>query len=212
MESQPPLEHEEDPQPAALPELLTAPLEPSSTVEDDAAADAATSPEEPAQSHELRTATLDSQLTASMELPRAEPLVSPPAPVGEPEVPDPFMREPEDSSSEEASAPSDGEEDGPPPPAEEITLAPPPVPAPSTPSVPHSPNMNKSVPPTPVPAASDDDEDEEEVPELYLPGLTLPTMFLPIPNVRYPAFSSLTWWLSKDVVNYRPCTISRQTH
>ena len=56
-----------------------------------------------------------------------------------------------------------------------------------------------------------DDEDEEDAPELYLPGLTLPTMFLPIPNVRYPLFSSLTWWLSKSMINYSArCTV-RQT-
>ncbi|KAH9852648.1 hypothetical protein C2E23DRAFT_730367 [Lenzites betulinus] len=116
-----------------------------------------------------------------MELPRAEPLLSPPAPVGEPEVPDPFLREPEGSSDEVSvsALPEDTISPSATPAVEEVTLA---AVEPSTP-IPRSPNVNKSVPPTPLPAASDDeDEDEEEAPEFYLPGLTLPTMFLPIPN------------------------------
>ncbi|CDO69636.1 hypothetical protein BN946_scf184851.g24 [Trametes cinnabarina] len=131
---------------------------------------------------ETRTETLDSELSAPMD--QSEPLVSPPAPVGDPEVPDPFLREPDESEGDDALAPSDAPEGlsttSPLPSTEEISLAP----AGSiTPDAPKSPNVNKSVPPTPVPAASDDDEeDEEDVPELYLPGLTLPTMFLPIPN------------------------------
>lgn len=61
---------------------------------------------------------------------------------------------------------------------------------------PMNPNVNKDVPPPPV---SDDDEDEDEAPELYLPGLVIPTMFLPIPNVRrsFPS-NHLTWWLSRS--------------
>ena len=58
-------------------------------------------------------------------------------------------------------------------------------------------------------SSDDDEEDEEDVPELYLPGLTLPTMFLPIPNVRYPLFSSLTWWLSKSTLYYAATTTAR---
>lgn len=135
------------------------------------------------QGTEPRTATLDSQLTASMELPRTEPLFSPPAPVGEPDVPDPFLKEPVDSEDESVSA-EEGISPFATPAVEEVTLAPT---EPVTPSLPRSPNINKSVPPTPLPQASDDDdEDEDEAPEFYLPGLTLPTMFLPIPNVRYP--------------------------
>ncbi|KAI0642124.1 hypothetical protein C8Q79DRAFT_918591 [Trametes meyenii] len=134
-----------------------------------------------------------------MEIPRAEPLVSPPSPVGEPEVPDPFLREPEDDSAEESSAASEGAQEGslsPSPAAEEITLAPPPVSAPPTP---RSPNLNKSIPPTPQPASDDDDddEDEEEVAELYLPGLTLPTMFLPIPNTD-PLSTLLTKYIPPE--------------
>ncbi|KAF5387377.1 hypothetical protein D9757_005706 [Collybiopsis confluens] len=40
---------------------------------------------------------------------------------------------------------------------------------------PTTPNVNKDMPPPPS-------ESEEEAPEMYLPGLVLPTMFLPIPN------------------------------
>lgn len=38
---------------------------------------------------------------------------------------------------------------------------------------------NKDVPPPPS------ESEEEDAPELYLPGLVLPTMFLPIPNASY---------------------------
>ncbi|KAI8996438.1 hypothetical protein BD414DRAFT_409004 [Trametes punicea] len=132
-----------------------------------------------------------------MELPRAEPLVSPPAPAGEPEVPDPFLREPEDTYEDQASA-SDGAAEGISSPsalpaAEEIMLAPA---QPSAPSAPRSPGLNKSVPPTPSPAASDE-EDEEDVPELFLVGLVLPTMFLPIPNTD-PLSTLLTKYISPD--------------
>ncbi|KAI0358032.1 hypothetical protein OH77DRAFT_1397582 [Trametes cingulata] len=137
-----------------------------------------------------------------MELPRAEPLVSPPAPVGEPEVPDPFLREPDDSSEEDSSDASDGEGASgavspcAAPAAVEIALAPS---QPALASTPRSPNLNKSVPPTLAPAARSDDEeeDEEEAPELYLPGLTLPTMFLPIPNTD-PLSTLLTKYIPPE--------------
>ncbi|KAI0369156.1 hypothetical protein BV20DRAFT_946572 [Pilatotrama ljubarskyi] len=136
-----------------------------------------------------------------MELPRAAPLVSPPAPVGEPEVPDPFLREPEVSSEDEPSDASEGAHEdivspSATPAAEEITLAPF---QPSIPPTPRSPNRNKSVPPTPVPTgrSEDEDEDEEEAPELYIPGLTLPTMFLPIPNTD-PLSTLLTKYIPPE--------------
>ncbi|KAI0630550.1 hypothetical protein C8Q77DRAFT_1063168 [Trametes polyzona] len=132
-----------------------------------------------------------------MELPQANPLVSPPAPVGEPDVPDPFLREPEDSSEEESASgqPEDTLSPSATPAVEEVTLT---LPEPSTPSIPLSPNINKSVPPTPLPIASDDDdEDEEEAPEFYLPGLTLPTMFLPIPNTD-PLSTLLTKYIPPE--------------
>ncbi|KAI0731358.1 hypothetical protein C8Q76DRAFT_612246 [Earliella scabrosa] len=105
-----------------------------------------------------------------MEVQRETPLVSPPAPVGEPEVPNPFSADPDDGSSDEA-------EDHMAQSVQDIALAPPQT---ITMPTPRSPNFNKSVPPTP--ALPSDDEDEEDVPELYLPSLIVPTMFLPIPN------------------------------
>ena len=50
----------------------------------------------------------------------------------------------------------------------------------------------------------DSDEDEEEMPDLYIPALIAPTMFLPIPNVRLSYFFKpvLIWWLSKDIMSY----------
>ena len=45
----------------------------------------------------------------------------------------------------------------------------------------------------------DSDEDDEEMPDLYIPALIAPTMFLPIPNVRLSCFFKpvSTWWPSK---------------
>ncbi|KAI0741612.1 hypothetical protein C8Q80DRAFT_1110193 [Daedaleopsis nitida] len=112
-----------------------------------------------------------------MEVQRETPLVSPPAPVGEPEVPNPFIEDLDAESSENVSVASESMVQSMlVPAAEEIPLAPPQAAIPT----PRSPNFNKSVPPTPT--LPSEDEDEDDVPELYLPGLTLPTMFLPIPN------------------------------
>ncbi|KAK7061051.1 hypothetical protein VNI00_000786 [Paramarasmius palmivorus] len=80
---------------------------------------------------------------------------------------------PRSPSAEELSHPSDSL-----PPIEDTTLDVPPVS--STPVTPTTPNVNKDVPPPP--AEETIAEEEEEVPELYLPGLVIPTMFLPIPN------------------------------
>jgi len=141
------------------------------------------------------------------------------------EVPDPFLvDEGEDTHSEEQdqSEEQDETEDAPIglsvdttqqslAQADEVSLAQAPsvsTPSPSDPLQTPAPDLNKSVPSLPAHTASEDEEDEEEVPELYLPGLTLPTMFLPIPNVRSPLFHSLTWWLSRSVIYY-PCTIRR---
>jgi hypothetical protein len=73
------------------------------------------------------------------------------------------------------------------------------------------PNLNKDVPPpppeepAPQPEEEAEEEDEEDAaPDIYLPALIVPSMFLPIPNVRR-AFSHnlLTWWLSRDLMyNY----------
>jgi hypothetical protein len=45
-------------------------------------------------------------------------------------------------------------------------------------------NINKDVPlPPPPPPGDDDEDDDDEQPEIYLPQLVIPTMFLPLPNV-----------------------------
>jgi len=114
---------------------------------------------------------------------------SPPTVYVEPEAPDPFLID------EEGDALSDEEIDGSSAPISQHSGSPAhnvPLDLPT-----HSPepenksilqpigspllNVNKDVPPPP-PSESDDEEDDE-APELYLPGLILPTMFLPIPNV-----------------------------
>jgi hypothetical protein len=123
----------------------------------------------------------------------------------EPEVPDPFLiddeDDPESDNDEEANAAATvSESQQTIIPAHEISLTSEPIP--SLPMVP-PPNINKDVPPPPRP---DSESDEDQVPDLYLPGLILPTMFLPIPNVRR-SFSSnyLTWWLSRSLM-YHTCT------
>lgn len=141
-----------------------------------------------------------------------------PSQVLEPEVPDPFivegsegaLSEGEGASSEVEGASSEGEGassegEGAPPADEEIVLAQSTVLLPSeAPPVMLSPNVNKDVPPPPVSDA------ESEAPELYLPGLTMPTMFLPIPNVRLSLSYTLTWWFHRrPPLMYVPCTIRR---
>jgi len=115
---------------------------------------------------------------------------SPPPEDVEPDVPDPFLvDDPEDPLSDEELGASVLQV-----PADEISLArssSQPA-SPVTPVTPLTPNVNKAVPPPP-----ETDEDEDEGPDLYLPGLVIPTMFLPIPNVRRFTLSyHLLWWLS----------------
>ncbi|KAJ7446747.1 hypothetical protein FB451DRAFT_1291373 [Mycena latifolia] len=107
----------------------------------------------------------------------SEPMfTSPPTTYIEPEVPDPFLIDDEDDSDED-SAVTPTESQHTIAPAEEVSLAPAPA-SPNPLSSPlQSPNRNKDVPPPPQ-----SDSDEEDAPELYLPGLCIPTMFLPIPN------------------------------
>lgn len=134
-----------------------------------------------------------------------------PSQVLEPEVPDPFivegsegtLSEGEDASSDVEGTSPDSESVH--PADEEIALVQSALLTPSEvpPSIP-SPNVNKDVPPPP---ASDT---ESEAPELYLPGLTMPTMFLPIPNVRLSLSYTLTWWFHpRPPLMYIPCTIRR---
>lgn len=142
---------------------------------------------------------------------------TPPSMLVEPEVPDPFIVDDgEDDSDSDSNSNGEGagagdedsisgEDGGTPAAADEIALAqsiiiePPqqPVGEPSTvPDALQGPpstsllDVNKTVPPTPpTPQTISDDDEEEEPPELYLPGLILPTMFLPIPNVRFYCLS-----------------------
>ncbi|KAJ7623179.1 hypothetical protein FB45DRAFT_924801 [Roridomyces roridus] len=107
-----------------------------------------------------------------------EPMhTSPPAVYTEPEVPDPFLIDDEDSGGEEPGEVAAATES-------QHVLAPVPLATPPSPvplATPISPtltaNRNKDVPPPPS-----EDSDQDEAPELYLPGLCIPTMFLPIPN------------------------------
>lgn len=69
--------------------------------------------------------------------------------------------------------------------------------------------------PTPhLPGADPDSDDDEPAPEFHLPSLTMPTMFLPIPNVRlYEVPSLFSWWYSasKALVSYSYARIFRPT-
>lgn len=108
----------------------------------------------------------------------------------EPQVPDPFLvDDPEDPLSDEELGAGVLQA-----PADEISLAhssSQPA-SPVTPITPLTPNVNKAAPPPP-----ETDEDEDDSPELDLSGLVLPTMFLPVPNVRRTLlFYHLLWWLS----------------
>ncbi|KAG6831100.1 hypothetical protein H0H92_012777 [Tricholoma furcatifolium] len=103
---------------------------------------------------------------------------SAPAVYVEPDVPDPFLIDDDASSEEEDATPSSQT-----PTPSDIPLTLPPSPllseAPAArPAELPSPSTEKAVPPPPT----DSETDEDEAPDLYLPGLLLPTMFLPIPN------------------------------
>ncbi|KAI0825810.1 hypothetical protein BC629DRAFT_1276940 [Irpex lacteus] len=127
-----------------------------------------------------------------------------PSVLEEPEVPDPFIvddgSEESDSSSDESESPHEPPDHSPSPAAEDnIALAQSivleqPVDEGSNKPLP-SPNNNKSVPPPPPESVSD--EDDEEEPELYLPGLIIPTMFLPIPNTD-PLTTLLTKYIPPE--------------
>ncbi|KAF9006133.1 hypothetical protein BDQ17DRAFT_332984 [Cyathus striatus] len=130
----------------------------------------------------------------------------------EPEVPDPFLMDEEgdvlSDNEREDSLPAVSESQRTLSPAHEISLTAPTSPPPnadplSSPLLPA--NLNKDVPPPP----STSSESDEEAPDLYLPGLVIPTMFLPIPNVRRSFSNQLTWWLSRNLM-YNTCI--RPTH
>ncbi|KAF7308849.1 Tetratricopeptide repeat protein 15-like [Mycena kentingensis (nom. inval.)] len=99
----------------------------------------------------------------------------------EPEVPDPFLIDDDASDDDAGVTPTVAESRHSLAATQEVELAPLEAslsPNPLSPSILQSPNRDKDVPPPP----SDSDTDEEEEPELYLPALVVPTMFLPLPN------------------------------
>jgi hypothetical protein len=139
-----------------------------------------------------------------MEMEVPEPFVSPPSPQrlsddGE-ETPNPFLvDDPEDPLSDRGSpspAPVPSLDPGSllpeSSPSESVALSPAPseLPLPPEPVVP--PAVDKPVPALPVVS---DTESEQEAPAVHVPQLVMPTMFLPIPNVRIS--SHLTWWLTR---------------
>jgi len=166
-------------------------------------ATAMSSPPEDMESEEFRQEeSVGTSISVDERLPTSPEL----AIYVEPEVPDPFLIDDEDDAvsdnDEEAGAVAAAVSESQQTiiPAHEISLTSEHIS--SLPAVPPL-NVNKDVPPAPRP---DSESDEDQVPDLYLPGLILPTMFLPIPNVRR-SFSSnyLTWWLSRSLMYYT-CT------
>ncbi|KZT21559.1 hypothetical protein NEOLEDRAFT_1073338 [Neolentinus lepideus HHB14362 ss-1] len=158
----------------------------------------------PSEVFDVKPFVEETPLESEAQQPREEiTFTSPPPPaLVEPPVPDPFLVDDsasseEDSDNDPSSHPIASDSQLSIHPAEEISLAASTslsAPAPSSPLPVLSPNLNKSVPPTPTPI-SDDDEDEEETPEVYLPALVHPTMFLPIPNTD-PLTTLLTKYIS----------------
>ncbi|THG97246.1 hypothetical protein EW026_g4723 [Hermanssonia centrifuga] len=138
-----------------------------------------------------------------------ELIASPPPVLVEPEVPDPFIVDDGEDSDSDTGHEDETLADDPPSAADEIALAPSTVldPASSQPSdeplqspVPapipqNSVNVDKAVPS--LPSLGSEEEEEEEAPELYLPGLIIPTMFLPIPNTD-PLTTLLTKYISPE--------------
>jgi hypothetical protein len=137
---------------------------------------------------EAATSTAGSVIYGETALDSEPMFTSPPTvPVYiEPEVPDPFLIDDDEDDSDEDTGITPTDSQHPTPAADEVPLATPnPFGSPL-----QSPNRNKDVPPPPQ-----SDSDEEDSPELYLPGLCIPTMFLPIPNVRAFSPPLIVWWL-----------------
>lgn len=129
-------------------------------------------------SQSFRTDTesyLSAETAREMEAPMdAEMPTSPPRVYVEPPVPDPFLvDDPEDPMSEEENEASSASESSQvfTTMRSEETLV----------KSPHSEPIKHLPPPPPQP---EEVEDQEEAPTISLPALILPTMFLPIPNVR----------------------------
>ena len=164
--------------------------------------------EQTQQSQQQEPETPQQEPRPAMDLP--EPYVVPPSPRrsddGE-ETPNPFLvDDPEDPLSDPGSpspAPVLPLDPGSLLPetslSESVTLSPapssePPLPAEPAPQVPA---VDKPVPALPVVS---DTESEQEAPAVHLPQLVMPTMFLPIPNVRINSY--LTWWLTRRTPIY----------
>lgn len=148
----------------------------------------------------------DAQPPVQVAMPAPEPYVAPSSPqppeYDEPaHVPDPFLvDDPENPLSDPeptAQAPA--------PPSPEATPSDPVALSPAAPEL-SLPQENVPAPPpvedkpVPAPPPVSDTESESEAPAVYLPQLVLPTMFLPIPNVRIS--SPLTWWLTRRTSVY----------
>lgn len=139
------------------------------------------------------------------------PMSSPPQPrtvtpsvYVEPEIPDPFFVDDEgdnisDDDDEPVPVTRSVARSVPPSMSPEV-LAAKPLPSPFITS-PNLPNLNKELPPPATDLGPD--ESDDDTPELILHGTVVPTMFLPIPNVRsISSNNTLTWWLSKSSAYY----------
>ena len=126
--------------------------------------------------------------------------------ITEPEVPDPFLIDEEgDALSEEErnaleeNVSSESQELG--TAAHEISLLPQEASATAAAELPPFsplPAVNKDVPPLPS-----TESEKEEAPEIFVPALIAPSMFLPIPNVRRSfIYNHLTWYLSRSIMYY----------
>lgn len=114
-----------------------------------------------------------------------------------------FFHDDENSSSDDSTVSSSSVHLQPPATSDIALTTPPPDRTVQTP--PAIPPQSASAP------GPDSDDDEEEMPDLYIPALIAPTMFLPIPNVRLPYLSKpvLTWWLSKHIELSLPVFLDR---
>lgn len=141
------------------------------------------------------------QAQPQLNLPAQDP---PPSDLVEAEAPDPFLIDDEEDGESLSEEEADEEQVSSDAISQKVVLPTESVPLdlPSSPeasiSQPQSlispiPNLQKD---TPLPPS---ESEEEYVPDLYVSSLIVPTMFLPIPNVRR-SFSSnlLTWWLARS--------------
>lgn len=144
-------------------------------------------PEQPAEPESTQIGEIEDEEEMAVQ-------ASPPPVLVEPEVPDPFLVDSEESSAEEGEAPGAASELA----SHEISLAQSQFIVPPAADAAPAPDVNKEVPPAPQPQSDSEDEDQE-MPEFHLSALVSPTMFLPIPNVRFAPpkpFAMLIWWLA----------------